>query len=70
MLLVTVLGTLDWDANDILSLVQVAGLLSLGWWGWFAGMKAGVGLGRRAWFAVSYTFAGAIVIAVELALTH
>lgn len=70
MLMITVLGALDWDANDILGLVQVAGLLSLGWWGWFAGMKAGVSMGRRAWFAVSYFVAGAIVIAVELALTH
>jgi hypothetical protein len=70
MLIITVLGALEWDANDILVLVQVLGLLSLGWWGWFAGMKAGVSMGRRAWFAVSYTVTGAIVIAVELALTH
>jgi len=70
MVIITLLGALEWDANDILVLVQVLGLLSLGWWGWFAGMKAGVGMGRRAWFAVSYTVTGAIVIAVELALTH
>ena len=70
LLLIAVLGALQWDANDVLGLVQLIGLLSLGWWGWFAGMKAGVSQGRRAWFAVSYTLMGAIVIAVELLLTH
>ena len=70
LLVIAALGTLRWDANDVLLVVQVLGLLSLGWWGWFAGMKAGVSMGRRAWFAVSYTVTGAIVIAVELALTH
>ena len=47
-----------------------AGLLSLGWWGWFAGMKADVSIARRTWFAVSYTVMGMIVIGVELVLTH
>ena len=70
LVLIAVLGTLRWDANDVLGLVQLVGLLSLGWWGWFAGMKAGVGMARRAWFAVSYTVMGMIVIAVELVLTH
>lgn len=70
LLLIAVLGALQWDANDVLNLVQTIGLLSLGWWGWFAGMKAGVSMGRRWWFAFSYTAMGAIVIAVELLLTH
>ena len=70
LLVIAILGTLRWDANDVLGVVQLLGLLSLGWWGWFAGMKAGVSIGRRAWFAVSYTVMGMIVIAVELILTH
>lgn len=70
MLLIALLGLLHWDANDVLSAVQVLGLLSLGWWGWFAGAKAGVSIGRRAWFAFSYTLMGLIVIGVELLLTH
>lgn len=70
LLVIALLGALQWDANDVLGIVQLLGLLSLGWWGWFAGMKAGVSVGRRAWFAFSYTVMGMIVIAVELILTH
>lgn len=68
--LIAILGVLQWDANDVLGLVQLLGLVSLGWWGWFAGAKARVSKGRRAWFAFSYTVMGLIVIAVELILTH
>lgn len=70
LVLIAILGALGWDANDVLGLVQLIGLLSLGWWGWFAGMKAGVSTARRWWFAFSYTLMGAIVIGVELLLTH
>ena len=70
MVLIAALGLLHWDANDVLTIVQVVGLISLAWWGWFAGAKAGVSMGRRAWFAFSYTVMGMIVIAVELLITH
>lgn len=70
LIVIAALGTLRWDANDVLGIVQILGLLSLGWWGWYAGMKAGVTIARRAWFAVSYTVMGMVVIAVELVLTH
>jgi len=70
LLVFAILGPLGWDANDVLGIVQLLGLLSLGWWGWFAGMKAGVGRARRWWFACSYTLMGAVVIAVELIITH
>jgi len=70
LIVMAVLGLLGWDANDVLGLVQLLGVLSLGWWGWYAGSKAGAGLARRAWFAVSYTVMGLVVIAIELILTH
>jgi hypothetical protein len=70
LVLMAALGLLGWDANDVLSLVLGLGVLSLGWWGWYAGRKAGAGLARRAWFAVSYTVMGLIVITVELVITH
>ena len=68
--LIAVLGLLDMDANDVLGLVQLLGIVSLGWWGWFAGRKAGVSRARSAWFAFSYSVMGLIVIGVELLLTH
>lgn len=70
MLLIIALGLLQWDANDVLTVVQVMGLISLGWWGYYAGRKAGVSRIRRWTFAANYSFMGLIVIAVELALTH
>jgi hypothetical protein len=70
MLLVTVLGILRWDANDVLTLVQVMGLLSLGWWGYYAGRKAGLSQLRRWTFAINYSLMGLVVIGVELMLTH
>jgi hypothetical protein len=70
MMVIAVLGLLAWDANDVLGVVQLMGVLSLGWWGWFAGRKAGVSRARRAWFAFSYAVMGLVVIGVELILTH
>lgn len=70
MLLVTVLGLLRWDANNVLTLVQGMGLLSLGWWGYYAGRKAGLSRVRRWTFAINYSLMGLVVIGVELMLTH
>ena len=42
MLLIMVLAIFGWHANDIIGLVQLLGLISLGWWGYFAGRKAGL----------------------------
>ena len=70
MLLIVALGLLQWDANDIIGLVQVMGLLSLGWWGYYAGRKAKVSRLRRWTFAINYALMGLIVILVELGLTH
>jgi hypothetical protein len=70
MVLIVVLGLLQWDANDVIALVQVMGLLSLGWWGYYAGRKANVSQLRRWTFALNYALMGLVVILVELALTH
>lgn len=70
MLLIIVLGLLQWDANDILGLVQTLGLLSLGWWGYYAGRKAQVSRPRRWLFAFNYALMGLIVIAVEQFIAH
>jgi hypothetical protein len=70
MLLILGLGLLQWDANDVLELVQLMGLLSLGWWGYYAGRKARVSRPRRWLFAFNYALMGLVVIAVEQVLTH
>lgn len=68
--IIIVLGILGMDANDIVSIVQVLGLLSLGWWGYYAGRKAGLGTGRRWLFAFNYAMLGLLIIVIELILTH
>jgi hypothetical protein len=70
MLLIVALGLLGWDANDVIGIVQLMGLVSLGWWGYYAGRKAGVGPLRRWTFALNYALMGLVVILVELILTH
>lgn len=67
---VIVLSLLGMDPVDVISVVQLLGLVSLYAWGTYAGRKAGLGRGRRYLMGVGYMLAGATVIAVELALTH
>jgi hypothetical protein len=69
-IVITVLGILGMDANDIIGFVQVLGLISLGWWGYYAGRKAGLGRARRWVFAINYSLLGMLIILVELILTH
>jgi hypothetical protein len=64
------LSLFRWDANDVILLVQIAGLLSLGLWGAFAARMAGLTRWTQVRFAVSYAIMGAVVITVELILTH
>jgi hypothetical protein len=66
----TLLAFLDWDANRIIELVQVLGLISLSFWGAYAARKAGLGAMRQFIFAVNYGLMGLVVILVELAITH
>jgi hypothetical protein len=58
------------NANEVIAVVQFLGLLSLGWWGYYAGRKAGVSRLRRWSFAINYSLMGLVVIVVELVLTH
>jgi hypothetical protein len=70
MLLILGLGLLQWDANVVLEFVQLMGLLSLGWWGYYAGRKAQVSRPRRWMFALNYALMGLVVIAVEQLIAH
>lgn len=70
MLLILGLGLLQWDADVVLEFVQLMGLLSLGWWGYYAGRKAHVSRPRRWMFALNYALMGLVVIAVEQVIAH
>jgi hypothetical protein len=70
IILMTILTMLGWDANVIIEVLQVLGLLSLSFWGVYAARKAGLGRGRQFTFALGYGFMGALVIAIELLITH
>ncbi len=69
-LLIMALAFFGLDANRIILIVQVVGLFSLGWWGYFAGRQAGVTRLRRWSFAVNYALLGVLVVVVELIITH
>lgn len=69
-IVILALSLLDMRANSIIGIVQLLGLLSLGWWGYFAGRMAGLPVHRRWIFAVNYSLMGLVVIGVELILTH
>lgn len=70
ILITAVLSALGWNANDVISLVQVLGMVSLGLWGAFAARMARLSRWMQVRFAISYAVMGAIVITVELILTH
>jgi hypothetical protein len=65
-----VLVLLGWDANYAVDLVLSLGLISLFFWGMFAGRKAGLSLLRQVTFGFSYGAMGLIVLLVELLITH
>jgi hypothetical protein len=70
VILIAILTVLAWDANVIIELLQVLGLISLSFWGVFAARKAGLNGRRQIGFAISYGLMGLFVILVELAITH
>ena len=70
IVLIVLLSLFHMPATDVIRVVLVLGLLSLGWWGYYAGRKAGVPVLRRWIFALNYSFMGAVVIGIELLLTH
>jgi hypothetical protein len=69
-IVILVLALFGIKANQIIGIVQLLGLVSLGWWGYFAGRMAGLSRHRRWIFAVNYSLMGLVVIIVELILTH
>jgi len=70
MAIMAVLMIFQWNANDIITLVQVLGLASLFFWGSYAGKKAGLSPIRRLSFGFGYLLMGLFVITVELLITH
>ncbi len=70
ILLTIALSIVGWDANDIVSLVQLLGTASLFFWGAFAARKAHLGRGRQFTFGFNYALMGLLVILVEQILTH
>lgn len=70
VLLMTILTILQWDANEIVAIVEVLGVLSLAAWGSLAARTAGLSRWRQTTFAVNYALMGVLVIGVELAITH
>ena len=69
-LLISILTIAQWDANKIVAIVEILGVLSLAAWGSLAARTAGLGRWRQATFAVNYALMGLLVIGVELAITH
>jgi hypothetical protein len=69
-ILMTIMTIMTWDANTIIEVLQVLGLISLSFWGVFAARKAGLNGRRQLGFAISYGLMGLFVILVELAITH
>ena len=69
-LLISILTIAQWDANKIVAIVEILGVLSLAAWGSLAAQTAGLGRWRQATFAVNYALMGLLVIGVELAITH
>lgn len=70
LLLIAGLGIVGWDANVIVELVQALGVVSLFFWGLYAGRKARVSRRRQFSFGISYGLMGMLIILVELILTH
>lgn len=70
ILLGSVLAMLGWNANDVVTTMQVLGLASLVFWGVFAARTARLGAWTQVRFGISYGVMGMIVILVELILTH
>ena len=70
MAIIVLLSLLQLDADDIIGIVQVLGILSLAFWGAYAARMAGLGRWPQTRFALGYGIMGIIVITVELILTH
>jgi len=66
-LIATLLG---WDSGFTTWFILIALLLSLFWWGFYAGRRAQLPIGRQLVFGIGYALLGIIVLVVELWMTH
>jgi len=60
----------SWDASFTTWVILIALFLSLFWWGFYAGRRAQLPLGRQIIFGIGYSLLGLIVLVVELWMTH
>lgn len=70
ILLGIVLTAFGWTAPSVILTLQVLGLVSLVLWGAYAARTARLGGWAQVRFGFSYGVMGAIVIVIELILTH
>lgn len=66
-LIATIFG---WDAGFTTWAILIALFVSLFWWGFYAGRRARLPLGRQFTFGIGYSLLGLIVLIVELWMTH
>ncbi len=59
-----------WDAGFTTWVILISLLLALFWWGFYAGRRARLPLGRQLVFGIGYSLLGVIVLLVELWMTH
>jgi hypothetical protein len=59
-----------WDAGVTTWVILIALFLSLFWWGFYAGRRAQLPLGRQLIFGLGYSLLGLIVLVVEMWMTH
>jgi hypothetical protein len=60
----------SWDAGFTTWVILIALFISLFWWGFYAGRRARLPLGRQLVFGCGYALLGLLVLVVELFLTH
>lgn len=59
-----------WDAGVTTWIILIALFISLFGWGFYAGRRAKLPVGRQLVFGVGYSLLGLIVLVVELMMTH
>jgi len=59
-----------WDAGFTTWVILIALFISLFWWGFYAGRRARLTVGRQIVFGTGYALLGLIVLVVELWMTH
>lgn len=65
-----VAATFGWDTEFTIWVILIALFLSLFWWGFYAGRRARLPIGRQLVFGIGYSLLGLIVLIVELWMTH